>query len=29
MANLTPKLLYLGAATGANVYTVSSNTVSY
>ena len=29
MANLTPKLLYLGAATGANVYTVSSNTGSY
>lgn len=29
MANLTPKLLYIGADTGANVYTVSSNTGSY
>ena len=29
MANLTPKLLYLGAATAANVYTVSNNAGSY
>lgn len=29
MANLTPKLLYLGNDTSANVYTVSSNTGSY
>jgi hypothetical protein len=29
MANLTPKLLYLGAATGANVITVSNNAGSY
>lgn len=29
MANLTPKLLYIGNATAANVYSVSSNTGSY
>ena len=29
MANLTPKLLYLGADTAANVYTVSNNAGSY
>ena len=29
MANLTPKLLYLGADTAANVVTVSSNVGSY
>ena len=29
MANLTPKLLYIGADTAANVVTVSSNTGSY
>ena len=29
MANLTPKLLYLGADTAANVVTVSSNAGSY
>jgi hypothetical protein len=29
MANLTPKLLYLGAATGANVITISNNAGSY
>lgn len=29
MANLTPKLLYIGAATAANVYTVSDLDESY
>ena len=29
MANLTPKLLYIGAATAANVITVSNNVGSY
>lgn len=29
MANLTPKLLYLGADTAANVITISNNTGSY
>ena len=29
MANLTPKLLYIGADTAANVVTVSSNVGSY
>lgn len=29
MANLTPKLLYVGNETGANVYTASNSTGSY